>query len=321
MRKTILTAFLVTALGTGAIAQQGNFTQTANGVKFDMVFVDGGTFDMGCPAEENDGWFFESATPVHKVTLDGFYIAKFEVTRKLWHSIMGTTDTMPNSDNLPIWEKKCYEVDQFIEKLNKATGKKFRLPTEAEWEFAARGGNKSKGYKYSGGNDTRDVAVWVMDDESLDLFGVPEPVGSLKPNELGIYDMSGNVKELVADWFSPYSSQGQTNPKGPSSGTDRICRGGCVSDPSDIVGDANLYVWNRESYSQEDLDGDYSLGLQFMGFRLAMDATRTQTPRSSSTGGNGGDNGSDESGSNVGNGSNMVPPPNFGNFNKVEWKF
>ena len=165
----------------------------------DMVFVAGGTFLMGATSEQiSDA--FKDEQPVHQVTLDGFYISKYQVTQALWS-----------------WD----DGQDFIRKLNALTGKKFRLPTETEWEFAARGGNNSRGYKYAGSNNIGDVA-WYTDNSGSKTH----VVGTKSPNELGLYDMSGNVWEWCQDWYGCYSSASQTNPIGASSGSGRVLRGG-----------------------------------------------------------------------------------------------
>ena len=194
----------------------------------EMVFVEGGTFMMGCSDEE----CFENELPQHRVTVSSFKIAKFLVTRKQWKLII-EKEPLPtfftdNGENIPIPLTDERDIQKFIEKLNEITGKNYRLPTEAEWEYAARGGNKSKGYKYSGSNDV-DAVAWHYDN-----CGVPnlKPVGIKEPNELGIYDMSGNVWELCQDWYGLYTENTQTNPQGPDTGTYRVLRGGSYYVPS-----------------------------------------------------------------------------------------
>lgn len=184
---------------------EGKITITVNGVSFTMIDVAGGTFQMG----SYDEW------PVHSVILSDYYIGETEVTQELWEAVMGTNPSRFKGSNNPVEAVSWYDCQEFIKTLNRLTGKEFRLPTEAEWEYAARGGNKSQGYEYSGSNTLGDVAGW-------DLY----PVGSNSPNELGIYDMTGNVWEWCSDWYGGYSSSSQTNPTGPTSGSDRVIRGG-----------------------------------------------------------------------------------------------
>lgn len=186
----------------------------------DMVFVAGGTFLMGATSEQiSDA--FKDEQPVHQVTLDGFYISKYQVTQALWKEVMGSNPSYWKGDNLPVESVSWDDCQDFIRKLNALTGKKFRLPTETEWEFAARGGNNSRGYKYAGSNNIGDVA-WYTDNSGSKTH----VVGTKSPNELGLYDMSGNVWEWCQDWYGCYSSASQTNPIGASSGSGRVLRGG-----------------------------------------------------------------------------------------------
>ena len=180
-----------------------------------MVFVKGGTFQMGSNKGDSD------EKPIHSVTVSDFYIGKYEVTQKEWKDVMGSNPSKWKGDNLPVEQVSWNDVQEFIKKLNSKTGLNYRLPTEAEWEFVARGGNKSNGYKYSGSNDIGSVAWYNSNSGSK-----THSVGGKKANELGIYDMSGNVYEWCNDWFGNYSSSSQTNPKGASSGLFRVYRGG-----------------------------------------------------------------------------------------------
>ena len=192
-----------------------NKTYTVNGVSFTMVGVAGGTFQMG--SNDGDG----NEKPVHNVTLSSYYIGQTEVTQKLWTAVMGSNPSIWKGDNLPVEMVSWNDCQNFITKLNALTGEKFRLPTEAEWEFAAKGGNKSKGYRYNGSNTIGDVA-WYDGNSGNKTHAV----GTKAPNELGIYDMTGNVNEWCQDWYGSYSSSAQTNPAGPASGSYRVSRGG-----------------------------------------------------------------------------------------------
>ena len=201
----------------------GNETITVNGVSFTMIKVEGGTFRMGATSEQG-GDAYDDEKPVHSVTLSDYYIGETEVTQELWEAVMGSNPSYFKGSQKPVESVSWYDCKEFITKLNKLTGKNFRLPTEAEWEYAARGGNKSKGYKYSGSN-TIDNVTWYSGNSGSATHNVK----TKSPNELGIYDMSGNVYEWCEDWKGGYSSGSQTNPTGPSSGFNRVGRGGSWS--------------------------------------------------------------------------------------------
>lgn len=217
---------------------------------FDMVYVEGGTFTMGATSEQGSDAYSDER-PTHSVTVSDFYIGKYEVTQAQWRAVMGSNPSYFTGDNLPVEQVSWDDIQEFITKLNTMTGKTFRLPTEAEWEYAARGGDKSKGYKYSGSN-TLDNVAWYTNNSSSKTH----PVGQKQPNELGLYDMSGNVWEWCQDWYGSYSSSSQTNPTGPSSGSRRVLRGGsCYNFARDC----------RVSYrGSGDPDDRYNLN----GFRL-----------------------------------------------------
>ena len=199
------------------IEESNDLTITANGVSFVMKRVSGGTFQMGSDDSEADS----DEKPVHSVTVSTFYMGETEVTQALWKAVMGNNPSSFKGDNLPVEMVSWTDCQEFIRKLNSLTGRSFRLPTEAEWEFAARGGNQSNGYKYAGSNSIGSVA-WYTDNSG----GKTHAVKGKSPNELGLYDMSGNVWEWCSDWKDSYSSGSQTNPKGPSSGSYRVLRGG-----------------------------------------------------------------------------------------------
>ena len=205
----------------GNTTQDGeNKVYTVNGVSFTMVAVKGGTFTMGATAEQIGAESDES--PTHSVTLSDYYIGETEVTQELWQAVMGSNPSrFTGNMQRPVEDVFWNDCQTFITKLNELTGESFALPTEAQWEYAARGGKSTKGYLYSGSNSIADVA-WYRDNSSL----TTHPVKSKSPNELGLYDMSGNVWEWCADWFGSYSSTSQTNPIGPSTGSDRVLRGG-----------------------------------------------------------------------------------------------
>ena len=201
-------------------ASYSNGTLTVNGIKYNMVWVEGGTFRMGATSEQGSDADSDEK-PVHSVTLSSYYIGKTEVTQALWKAVMGSNPSNFRGDNLPVECVSWNDCQAFIRKLNALTGQNFRLPTEAEWEFACRGGNNSRGYKYSGSNYIDNVA-WYTDNSG----DKTHPVATKSPNELGIYDMSGNVNEWCSDWYGGYTSGAQTNPKGPYDGSSRVDRGG-----------------------------------------------------------------------------------------------
>jgi len=185
---------------------------------------------MGATSEQESDALYDEK-PTHQVTLSSYYIGETEVTQALWEAVMGSNPSEFKNANHPVETISWDDCKTFVSKLNSITGKNFRLPTEAEWEYAARGGNKSKGYKYSGSNTIGDVA-WYWDNipshtEGDTGYGT-QPVATKQANELGIYDMSGNVLEWCSDWYgsSYYSSSPATNPTGPTSGSGRVIRGG-----------------------------------------------------------------------------------------------
>ena len=190
---------------------------TVNGVSFNMVRVDGGSFQMG----GNDGESYDWERPVHQVTLSTYSIGETEVTQALWEAVMGDNPSHWKSGNLPVEQVSWDDCQTFIQKLNQLTGNRFRLPTEAEWEYAARGGNKSRGYKYAGSNTIDDVGWFGINSGSQ-----THEVKTKGANELDIYDMTGNVFEWCQDWYGDYSSSPQINPAGPSSASSRVLRGG-----------------------------------------------------------------------------------------------
>jgi formylglycine-generating enzyme required for sulfatase activity len=203
----------------------------------EFVKVEGGTFTMGdnlLGKKWGEDYYIE-----HEVELSDFYIQKTEVTQKLWEYIMGNNPSEnKSSDDLPVTNVSWEDCQLFIDSLNKKTGKKYRLPTEAEWEYAARGGKKRKGYKFAG-SDKLDEVGWYAGEYKDDGSGKDKwiegnsektvhPVAQKKSNELGISDMSGNVWEWCQDWYGPYNNKVEKikNPQGPNSGNFRVIRGG-----------------------------------------------------------------------------------------------
>jgi formylglycine-generating enzyme len=227
----------------------------------EMVFIQGGTFKMGY----NMGG--EDEKPIHEVLVDDFYIGKYEVMQFQWNMIMDQDTNkryFEGCDSCPVERVSWYNVNEFIDKLNEKTNLNYRLPTEAEWEYAAKGGSLTKGYKYSGSSSDISVAWKVGISNS-----VTHPAGLKKPNELGIYDMSGNVFEWCNDWYSSswYQVSPGENPTGPVEGDFRVIRGG-----SWFYDHAGLRTTDRESANPS-----YRYG--YIGFRLCRSAVeKTQKP-------------------------------------------
>ena len=199
---------------SGSTSSTVSLSAELNKLINNMVYVSGGTFIMGGDESSDQ-------TPTHSVTLSSYYICKYEVTQALWRAVMGSNPSKFKGNNLPVEQVSWNDCQTFINRLNSYTGRNFRLPTEAEWEFAARGGNYSRHYKYSGSNYIGDVA-WYTDNSG----NRTHPVGTKQANELGLYDMSGNVWEWCSDWYGSYSSYSQSNPTGATSGFGRVERGG-----------------------------------------------------------------------------------------------
>ena len=241
-------------------------TFNVNGVTFRMIKVKGGTFQMGASEELATN---EDQKPAHSVTLSDFYIAETEVTQELYKAVMDSkydaystpwNSTLGIGDDYPAY-MQSWGSGYFLSALNELTGLSFRLPTEAEWEFAARGGNESGNYRFAGGDYLWDLG-WYRENCQVDWpyeyateYGY-HLVKDKYPNELGLYDMSGNVPEWCSDWYGPYGSSAQTNPTGPSNGSERVLRGGdftstedeCTvfyrekSDPSSAIGGLRLVL-------------------------------------------------------------------------------
>ena len=196
-------------------------TFMVKGVEFKMIKVEGSTFSMGATSEQGSD-ADDDEKPVHSVTLSDYYIGETEVTQELWEAVMGSNHSRFKGNNQrPVESVSWKDCQKFIKELNRLTGKKFRLPTEAEWEYAARGGKYSRGYTYSG-SDNADEVAWYYDNSGDETH----PVKTKKANKLGLYDMSGNVWEWCNDWYGGYQSNSQTNPTGPSEGESRVLRGG-----------------------------------------------------------------------------------------------
>lgn len=247
---SFITLFILFIFGLSANAQKKTFTETVNGVSFKMIYVEGGTFTMGASPEQHKylqkNWYskkgkgdliynmyggeiFDDEYPAHKVSLDSYFIGETEVSQELWDAVMdvkssqffnednetyGNFYRLNNGKKYPMHSVSWYDAQEFCEKLSQLTGKRYCLPTEAQWEYAARGGKYSKGYVFSGGNK-------IVAPNSINLQYAKSSV----PNELGTYNMSGNVREWCYDWYDEYSATKQNNPTGPTSGAEKVIRG------------------------------------------------------------------------------------------------
>ena len=243
-------------IGTGNdLNSNPAYIEQALGLELEMVKVEGGAFKMGC-TKERDGYCRDNEKPTHEVSLNDFYMGRYEVTQAQWQAVMGDNPSQfADCDECPVENVFWEDVQAFVAKLNRQTGKQYRLPTEAEWEFAARGGQKTKGYKYAGGNYL-DAVAWY-DNNSMERT---HEIGQKKANELGIHDMNGNVWEWCHDWYDPeyYEQSPVNNPKGPTTGAYHVMRGGSWRNASNYTSIASRF------------DKEPELGMIY-GFRLAMD--------------------------------------------------
>ena len=233
-------------------------TFNVGGVTFKMIAVEGGTFMMGATAEQGN-MANNDEKPAHQVTLTSYLIGQTQVTQELWMAIMGSNPSyFTGNSQRPVERVSWYDCQDFIRKLNAMTGEHFRLPTEAEWEYAARGGNRSQGYTYAGSDDLDDVAWYSENSGWMNITNKTHPVATKKPNELSIYDMSGNIWEWCQDSYGDYSSEEQINPVGAASGSFRVNRGGSWYSSA-----RNCRVSYRRSYVSSDT-------YYFLGLRLVL---------------------------------------------------
>lgn len=247
----------------GKVQRSKDYIETAFGINMKLVYVDGGTFTMGCTSEQS-GDCNSDESPTRETTVSSFYIGMLEVTQSQWEKVMGTSiynqmSKVRGSKNwgigsdYPMYYISYGDAKEFCDRLSRQTGKTYRLPTEAEWEFAARGGNKNDGTKYSGGSNADEVAWYIDNGESV------HTCGTKRPNALGIYDMSGSMWEWCEDWYSDkYMQYDNNDPKGASSGYGRVLRGGSWCS---IV--KSCRVARRNYNSPNSRDYDY-------GFRIVL---------------------------------------------------
>jgi len=270
MKRPSIVLFLLLLLAAACqTARQTNrnahpFNLVLQSIFDNMVYLEGGTFTMGCTSEQGSDCF-DNESPARQVSVSSFSISKYLVTQRQWNEVMKTTlrqqrdftnpslDLVGEGDDYPMYYVSWEEAQQFIANLNYLTSKNYRLPTEAEWEYAARGGNKSNGYKYAG-SDIEEQVAWMNINSSDRMHSV----GVKRANELGLYDMSGNVWEWCYDWFGSYRASAQVNPAGPSAGANRVLRGGS---------------WNRHArHCRVSSRHNYGPGFRYneVGFRLVL---------------------------------------------------
>ena len=250
-RKSTIKTGGVAAAGAAAVARSA-YTDPYTGMEF--IEVQARTFMMGCTSEQLYD-YYDNEKPAHCVKLTQDYLmGKYPVTQAQWVKVMGSNPShFKNCDDCPMERVSWNDIQEFLRKLNAATGKQYRLPTEAEWEYAARGGQNATSTKYVGSNIIG-VVAWYGGNSGDETH----PVGQKAPNELGLYDMSGNLWEWCSDCYGGYSSDSQTNPKGPSRGRYRVLRGGSWIN---FAKDCRV---SRRYCSSPDLR------LNFYGFRLCL---------------------------------------------------
>lgn len=224
------------------------------GWRLEMVWVEGGTFRMGSNEARGVSHSYEATRPEHEVTVDGYYMSRYEVTQGVWKAVMGENPSkFAVDDSLPVEQVLWAEAQRFVTLLSQLTGRRFRLPTEAEWEYAARGG---KGYPFAGcARGQLERHAWFCVNSGRETHRV----GLLEPNGYGLYDMSGNVAEWCSDWMEPYSGEPQTNPRGGRVGSSRVLRGGHYNSVS-----AACTVYDRSWYTP-------SATSEYFGLRVVME--------------------------------------------------
>ena len=226
------------------------------GQRIELVWVEGGTFTMGSNNARGVSHHYESTRPEHSVTVSGFYMARYEVTQGLWKTVTGTNPSKFNgADSLPVEQVNWVDAQQFVVMLSQMTGHRFRLPTEAEWEYAARGRTGNTPFAGCQRGQLETHAWFTVNSERCTHI-----VGRLQPNELGLYDMCGNVAEWCSDWMAPYSADEQHDPRGPRVGDSRVLRGGHYNSVS-----AACTVYDRSWYVPTATS-------EYFGLRVVMDA-------------------------------------------------
>jgi len=238
-----------------------------------LVFVEGGTFVMGAQYEDSSAPYFDEnaycSSPPHNVTLSDYYIGKYEVTQEQWAAVMTTSPSLFVGGHRPVESITWYEAQDYISRLSSLTGLDFRMPTSAQWEYAARGGRYSMGYSYAGSNNVNDVAhfIPVLTEETSPLYTTID-VGQKRPNELGLYDMNGNVAEMCSDWYGVVSNVDQTDPTGPNKGTSKVARGGCFNDNVSFcsVYSIDMLLYTDNLYTETS----FNSMRPFYGLRLVM---------------------------------------------------
>ena len=245
----------------GLSAQDSVLTvELPNGPRFEMVWVEGGTFTMGSNKAQGVSHNYEYSRPEHRVTVSGYYIGRYEVTQALWTAVMGENPSkFGGNDSLPVEQVSWADAQRFVAMLSQMTGRKFRLPTEAEWEFAAR--SRGSELPFAGCNRGKlEEYGWFC----VNSKGHTHPVGGMQPNGLGLYDMSGNVAEWYSDWMEKYTSDEQENPRGPRRGDSRVLRGGHYNSVS-----AACTVYDRGWYVPSGKS-------EYYGLRLIMEIEKDE---------------------------------------------
>lgn len=252
----IATAVLAAATLRAQVPDSTVSVALPEGQRLEMVWVEGGTFTMGSNRGVSPAHHYEATRPEHRVAVGGFYIGRVEVTQAVWRAVMGANPSKFQGDSLPVEQVSWTEAQQFATLVSQMTGHRFRLPTEAEWEYAARGGVRARPTTFAGcERGALEKAAWFC----VNSERTTHPVGLLAPNELGLHDMGGNVAEWCSDWMEPYTDADQTDPRGPRTGSSRVLRGGHYNSVS-----AACTVYDRSWYVPTATS-------EYYGLRLVME--------------------------------------------------